>query len=211
MIYVPTILEKASRSNSPQIIKTANYVNFNAYNSNYKANVYYDQNTNAEHIAIMKGNLFNKENVLVRVHSKCQTSETFECIKCECRQQLRQAFELIDQNEGAIIYLDQEGRGIGLGAKLRAYQLQEQGFDSADANLAIGAEIDTRNYEVAAQIIEDLRFKSIKLLTNNPDKVNQLIDHGINVTQRVPHRIENFDTYYQMKVQKLGHVVNFES
>ena len=162
-------------------------------------------------MALIKGNIINKNNVLVRVHSKCLTSEVFHNMKCDCRQQLLEGLSKIFENDGVFIYLDQEGRGIGMGPKLRAYELQDQGLDSAEANLAIGTEVDNREYEVAAQIIKDLRIKSIRLLTNNPDKVNQLVENDILVTERVKHTIQNggFEGYYTMKSEKLGHV--FES
>ncbi len=194
------------------LVKTANYVNFRTDLGEFKVNVYKDQNTNQEHMAFIKGDVVNKEGVLTRVHSKCETSEIFHNQNCECKQQLHEGLQRVLQEEGALVYLDQEGRGIGMGAKLQAYELQDHGFDSAEANLALGFEVDERSYDVAAEIINDLRIKSVRLLTNNQDKTQQLRASGITVVEQLEHVVTEprFAPYYAMKNEALGHSINLE-
>jgi len=163
-----------------------------------------------EHIAIVIGDLKTTENPLIRIHSECFTGDLFSSLRCDCGSQLKGAIEMMCQeNSGILIYLAQEGRGIGLLNKLRSYQLQDQGIDTVDANLKLGFEADERNYLVAAKILEILAIKKVKLLTNNPEKVTSLQNYGIQVTDRVSHVFPTNpfnETYMETKKLKSGHL-----
>jgi GTP cyclohydrolase II len=164
-----------------------------------------------EHLAIVKGEVTGKHDVLVRVHSECFTGDILGSKRCDCGHQLRRAMAMIGKAEaGVIIYLRQEGRGIGLLEKLHAYNLQDQGYDTVDANLLLGHEADERDYVIAAHILRDLGVQSIRLLTNNPDKLDSLREAGIPVTERVPLMgpvcAENA-RYLQTKAKRLNHLL----
>lgn len=165
-----------------------------------------------EHMAIVAGPLEalrGGEAVLARVHSECWTGETLGSLRCDCRDQLDRALEAIERvGRGVIVYLRQEGRGIGLGNKVRAYALQDQGADTVEANLQLGFAADLRSYELAARILGDLGVTSVALMTNNPDKVAGLEAAGVRVVERVPHWGENNEhnrDYLEVKRKKLGH------
>ncbi|RMF15349.1 MAG: GTP cyclohydrolase II [Alphaproteobacteria bacterium] len=164
----------------------------------------------SEHFAILIGDPTPHEPVLVRLHSECFTGDHLGSLKCDCGDQLQGALERLagEPGGGVLLYLAQEGRGIGLVAKLKAYALQDQGFDTVDANLKLGFAVDERAYGVAAAMLKHLRFTRIRLLTNNPDKVRQLADHGIEVVERVAHRFparpEN-EEYLAAKRDRTGH------
>lgn len=192
------------------LIKTANYVSFKTKIGDFFANVYVNKVTKKEHLVLFKGNIINKKNVTTRIHSCCITSEVLHNTNCECQEQLDLALNKIQSNNGIVLYMDQEGRGIGLGPKLRAYELQTKGLNSAEANLAVGAKIDERNYDDAIEILKDLNVSSINLLTNNPDKVSQLKKAGIKISNVTPHVIKDskFANYYKMKKTKLGHNID---
>ncbi|MBT5346511.1 GTP cyclohydrolase II [bacterium] len=192
------------------LIKTANYVSFKTKLGEFLANVYVNETTKKEHIVLFKGNIINKKNILTRIHSCCITSEVLHNTNCECQEQLDKALKEIQKTNGLLLYMDQEGRGIGLGPKLRAYELQDKGLNSAEANIAVGSKIDEREYCDAIEILEDLNIASINLLTNNPDKVNQLKNAGITVSKVTPHVIQDdkFKKYYEMKNHKLGHHID---
>lgn len=166
------------------------------------------------HVALVKGELSDGRDVLCRVHSECLTGDVFGSKRCDCGEQLAAAMEAIEQEgRGVLLYMRQEGRGIGLLNKLRAYELQEQGMDTLDANLALGFRGDEREYYIGAQILKDLGVKTLRLLTNNPDKVYQLKDFGMEITERVPIQIAAtpFDLYYlKTKQQRMGHLVSYE-
>lgn len=166
------------------------------------------------HVALVKGELGDGADVLCRVHSECLTGDVFGSKRCDCGEQLAAAMEAIEQEgRGILLYMRQEGRGIGLLNKLRAYELQEQGMDTLDANLALGFKGDEREYYIGAQILKDLGVKTLRLLTNNPDKVYQLKDFGMEITERVPIQIAAtpFDLYYlKTKQQRMGHLVSYE-
>lgn len=177
-------------------------------------NLYYFTNTidGKDHMAIAKGNLREGENVLTRMHSECFTGDVLGSQRCDCGEQLSLALQMIGDSEtGVLIYLRQEGRGIGLLKKLQAYNLQDEGMDTVDANLHLGHEADERNYEVAALILKDLGVKSVRLMTNNPMKISALNQYGINVTERVSlevnANIHNRD-YLQTKIKKLSHLIS---
>lgn len=161
-----------------------------------------------EHMAITRGDVTG-DDVLVRVHSECWTGEVLHSLKCECREQLDFALRSVAQEgRGAVFYLRQEGRGIGLGDKIRAYKLQEQGLDTVDANRMLGLPDDTRRYDVAASMARDLHIRSVRLLTNNPEKVRRLRAEGLPVTERVPVHIEPNEHnvgYLLAKSRRMGH------
>lgn len=176
----------------------------------FQASVYKDQNSAEETIALVKGDVKNQEDVLVRVHSECLTGDVFGSRRCDCQEQLHASLkEIGGQACGLLLYMRQEGRGIGLVNKLKAYGLQEQGYDTVEANKELGFDADERDYHIAAQIIEDLNIQSIRLLTNNPEKINGLKKHEINVSERVsleiPARKENA-SYLKTKQEKMGHL-----
>ena len=166
------------------------------------------------HVALIKGDIGDGTDVLCRVHSECLTGDTFGSLRCDCGEQFASAMRQIEAaGRGILLYMRQEGRGIGLINKLRAYELQEQGLDTLDANLALGFRADEREYYIGAQILRDLGVKSIHLLTNNPDKVYQLEDFGLSITKRVPITIEATEhdlLYLQTKQNRMGHILNFE-
>ncbi|HEV2429746.1 MAG TPA: GTP cyclohydrolase II [Thermoplasmata archaeon] len=140
-----------------------------------------------EHAALIRGNIVGREGVPVRLHSECLTGDTLGSLRCDCRDQLEVALKEIAKGEtGIILYLRQEGRGIGFANKIRAYQLQERGLDTVQANLALGFRPDERDYEVAAHMLESLNVRSIQLMSNNPDKINDLRYHGVRVDGRIP-------------------------
>jgi GTP cyclohydrolase II len=162
-----------------------------------------------EHVAIVAGDVSGASNVLTRVHSECWTSEVLGSLKCDCREQLDAALARIAaEGVGVVVYLRQEGRGIGLGNKVRAYALQNDGADTVEANLALGFEADERRYDLAAAILKDLGVRSIRLLTNNPTKVNGLRTSGVVITERISHWVgENQynSDYLAVKRRKMGH------
>lgn len=171
---------------------------------------YKDRITGTDHIAVVSGDL-SEDAPLVRVHSECLTGEAFGSLKCECGPQLDAALDVIEQEGGIVIYMrGHEGRGIGLINKLRAYSLQERGLDTVDANLALGLPADARDYAAAAGILEDLGIGSIRLLTNNTDKVDQLRAAGLNVVEQVPLLVgvgPNNHQYLATKAERMGHLI----
>ncbi|HVU50760.1 MAG TPA: GTP cyclohydrolase II [Polyangia bacterium] len=162
-----------------------------------------------EHVAIVAGDVLDATNVLTRVHSECWTSEVLGSLKCDCREQLDAAISRIAaEGTGVVVYLRQEGRGIGLGNKVRAYALQNEGADTVEANLALGFEADERRYDLAAAILKDLGVRSIRLLTNNPTKIAGLRASGVIITERISHWVgENQynSDYLAVKRRKMGH------
>ncbi len=164
-----------------------------------------------EHVALVKGELSGKSDVLVRMHSECLTGDVFGSLRCDCGEQLSAAMRRIDEEgQGAVVYLKQEGRGIGLGNKLKAYELQDQGQDTVEANHALGFKDDLRDYGLGAQILLDLGLTSIRLLTNNPKKIVGLEGYGLEVTGREPIQVkpgEFNEEYLATKRTKLGHIL----
>lgn len=164
------------------------------------------------HVALVKGEIGDGENLLCRVHSECLTGDAFGSLRCDCGQQFAAAMTQIEkEGRGILLYMRQEGRGIGLLNKLRAYEFQDGGMDTLDANLALGFPGDMREYYIGAQILKDLGVKTMRLLTNNPDKVYQLSDFGMEITKRVPIQMEAtpFDRFYlKTKQQRMGHILD---
>ena len=207
-------LEKRSpeRRNSSNRIRFEAEANLPTQHGDFKVRGYYDVQTTADHVAIIAGNIGAKD-VLVRLHSECITGEAFGSLKCECGPQLEAAMDAIaaDDEGGVVIYLrGQEGRGIGLLNKLKAYGLQEQGLDTVDANLALGLPSEAREYGAAVAILRDLGITSVRLLTNNPAKRRYLEDAGIQVSETVPLIVglaEQNKGYLEAKRNRMGHLI----
>jgi 3,4-dihydroxy 2-butanone 4-phosphate synthase / GTP cyclohydrolase II len=171
---------------------------------------------NHSHLALVLGDVEGKRNILTRVHSECLTGDVFSSLRCDCGMQLKKAFaEIEKEGKGVIVYLrGHEGRGIGLGPKVAAYHLQDQGFDTVEANEKLNMPIDARDYKWGAEILKDLKLQSIRLLTNNLEKVKSLTLHGINIEEQIPlislpHKENLF--YLKTKQRKMGHLFDFDS
>lgn len=181
----------------------------------FQLHVYRPVGGQVEHLAMVKGDIYGREDVLLRVHSECLTGDVLGSLRCDCGKQLDSALARIAEcGHGVVIYLrGHEGRGIGLANKIRAYQLQDLGHDTVEANLALGLPVDARDYKMAARMLDHLGAKSVRLITNNPQKLEKLAESGLRITERVPsltgHTPYNLG-YLRTKQDKLGHMFNFD-
>lgn len=178
----------------------------------FKLCLYTNNRDEKEHLALIRGEVNNFDDVPVRIHSECFTGDVLGSLRCDCGEQLQLAMEYIaHQGRGVIVYLRQEGRGIGLSEKLRAYNLQDRGLDTVEANLVLGHHEDEREYSMAAAILKDLGVRSIRLLTNNPDKITSLEDLGVIITERVPlvaTVTEENAAYLLTKARRMNHLLD---
>jgi 3,4-dihydroxy 2-butanone 4-phosphate synthase / GTP cyclohydrolase II len=169
---------------------------------------------NKHHVALVKGEVKGESDVLVRVHSECLTGDVFHSLRCDCGEQLESALAMIEsEGRGVLLYLSQEGRGIGLLNKLKAYKLQEQGLDTVDANLRLGLPADLRDYGIGAQILVDLGLSSIRILTNNPKKISGLAGYGLSVADQIPIQHApnpHNEAYLRAKKERLGHTLHHQ-
>ena len=195
------LVERVARAHMP-----TKYGDFVAYG-------YVNRLNGEHHVALVKGDIGDGQNLLCRVHSECLTGDTFGSLRCDCGQQFAAAMTQIErEGRGVLLYMRQEGRGIGLINKLKAYELQEQGLDTVAANLALGFRPDQREYYIGAQILRDLGVRTMRLLTNNPDKVYQLADFGLEILSRVPLQMQATDydkKYLETKRDKMGHILDY--
>ena len=202
------------RKRTQELMKIEVVANMPTDNGTFKIVGFENHIDGKEHIALVKGDVKDKEGVTVRIHSECFTGDILGSLRCDCGSQLKTAMRRIDKlGEGIILYLRQEGRGIGLLNKLRAYNLQEEGMDTLDANLHLGFGADMRDYAVAAQMLKALGVKSIKLLTNNPLKINGLEEYGIPVVEREEIEIEHNKVnkvYLKTKKERMGHLLKIK-
>jgi len=177
----------------------------------FQLHLYMNKLDGKEHLALVKGNIKNEDAVLVRVHSECMTGDVFGSLRCDCNEQLHTSLEMIEKHgSGVLVYMRQEGRGIGLANKLKAYNLQETGMDTVEANIALGFHADPRDYGIGAQILVDLGIRKMKLLTNNPRKRVGLESYGLEIVELVPLETcpnENNEKYLKTKRDKLGHLI----
>ena len=211
ILAVASLIAHRLRSES-LVMRAAEEVFPTIHGGMYKAIVYRNEVDGSEHMALVKGEISGAEPVLVRLHSECLTGDVFGSERCDCGDQIRQSLRLIDQQgKGVLVYMHQEGRGIGLTNKIKAYALQDQGRDTVEANLELGFKEDLRDYGIGAQILRDLDVQEVRLLTNNPRKITGLEDYGLKVVERVPLEVMPRETnihYLRTKRTKLGHLLS---
>lgn len=212
-IKIATIADLISyRLRSESLVKRAAEASLPTAYGDFRVIVYQNEIDPQQHVAVVKGEITPDERVLVRVHSECLTSDVFDSVRCDCGPQLRQALRIIErEGKGVLLYMRQEGRGIGLLNKIKAYALQDKGFDTVEANEALGFKPDLRDYGIGAQVLLDLGVRKMRLLTNNPRKVKGLEGFGLQIVERVPIEIpptERNSKYLKVKRDKLGHFLS---
>jgi GTP cyclohydrolase II len=179
--------------------------------ADFKVHAFTEKQSEKDHLAITLGDINSADSILARIHSQCITGESFFSLRCDCRFQLTESLKLIaTKGSGVVFYLQQEGRGIGLSNKIRAYKLQDKGLDTVEANHHLGFNDDERNYEIVSAMANHLKIKTVDLMTNNPKKIDALKKSGLKVNRRIPIRIESNThnkSYLNTKVKKLGHLM----
>jgi 3,4-dihydroxy 2-butanone 4-phosphate synthase/GTP cyclohydrolase II len=199
------------RRTSEKLVERVETVNMPTDYGNFDLHLYRSKIDGQHHVALVRGEVAGQKNVLVRVHSECLTGDVFGSRRCDCGPQLHQAMrQVAEAGRGVIVYMRQEGRGIGLAPKIKAYKLQEQGYDTVQANQKLGYGMDLREYGLGAQILCDLGLKTIRLLTNNPRKVVGLEGYGLKITEQVPIRVKpnpHNERYLKAKREKMGHLI----
>ena len=179
--------------------------------ADFKVHAFTEKQTEKDHLAITLGDINSADSILARIHSQCITGESFFSLRCDCRFQLTESLKLIaTKGSGVVFYLQQEGRGIGLSNKIRAYKLQDKGLDTVEANHHLGFNDDERNYEIVSAMANHLKIKTVDLMTNNPKKIDALEKSGLKVSKRIPIKIESNThnkSYLNTKVKKLGHLM----
>jgi 3,4-dihydroxy 2-butanone 4-phosphate synthase / GTP cyclohydrolase II len=210
MITIADLIKYRIRTES--LVKRAAIAKLPTRFGDFTIHVFDNSVDNQEHVALVRGDITDGQNVLVRVHSSCLTGDVLHSVRCDCGAQLERAMQRITgEGRGVILYLNQEGRGIGLANKIRAYALQDQGYDTVEANERLGFKADHRDYATGVAILRDLGVRSMRLLSNNPKKLAGLTDHGLVVSELVPLEIPASDgtrRYLKTKKEKLGHVLS---
>jgi 3,4-dihydroxy 2-butanone 4-phosphate synthase/GTP cyclohydrolase II len=199
------------RRTSEKLVEHVEVVKMPTDYGDFDLHLYRSKVDGKHHVALVRGEVAGRQKVLVRVHSECLTGDVFGSRRCDCGSQLHQAMrQIAAAGHGVIVYMRQEGRGIGFAPKIKAYKLQEQGYDTVEANQKLGFDMDLREYGLGAQILVDLGLKTIRLLTNNPKKVVGLEGYGLKITEQVPIKIKSNphnERYLKTKRQKMGHLL----